>query len=565
MDDLELVLAYLATPFNVGVTVAFPSLAALGVHALSQYHEPPAHLAAASAILLAPATGIAVKGAWNVTTEEAGRAVALMYTLFAATLLSSMAIYRVFFHRLRHFPGPLSCKLTMWSWPLTDWRGTRFYRIQEMHQRWGDYVRIGPREISVANPDALTAIYGPTGPSAKATRGPWYQAQEMTPNVYSLQTQPKITDHNRRRRDWDPAFSIKALESYQPNILRNTELLLHQFERLSRQGPVDVKEGMLWFGFDMMGELGFGRSFGTLKEAKLSAIVHLVETGARAINAMGNVPYVSYILHLLPSPLKQFEIWLEEAVNWRMAKAEKNELVEADVFAYLLGERGKQRRHLDRKELHQDCMLMVIGGSDTTSNALSFALFELARKPELTQRVRDEICSLFPDGSPIDDFKKLRDEAPLLNACLNESLRLWPPVPSGLQRHIPAPITMSDKVVIPANTVASTHCFTMHRDPRNFYDPENFIPDRWVSDAADDSKPHNVKAFTPFGFGATSCIGKNLAFMEMRAVLAGFLRRFDFSMEPEEMVRFRESIRDQFVAASDAMLMDISLRDKKVA
>ncbi|KAL3446337.1 hypothetical protein BJX65DRAFT_309036 [Aspergillus insuetus] len=83
---------------------------------------------------------------------------------------------------------------------------------------------------------------------------------------------------------------------------------------------------MLWFGFDIMGELGFGRSFGTLKEAKLSAIVHLVEIGARAINMMGNVAYVSYILRFLPSPLKKFEISLEEALNWRMAKADYDPL-----------------------------------------------------------------------------------------------------------------------------------------------------------------------------------------------------------------------------------------------
>lgn len=562
--SLELFLDEARRPFSGAVMVALPALAALLAHGLSQFCEPPAHLALVSVIIIAPSTAHALKNIWGVSTEDAVSATALIYAVFTLTISLLMALYRVFFHRLRHFPGSLSCKLSMWSWVLTDWNGTRFWKIQKMHQRYGDYVRIGPREISVADPDALSVIYGPTGPSAKATRGPWYSAQEMKPNVYSLQTEPKILDHNRRRRDWDPAFSMKALASYEPNIIRNAELLLHQLERLSTMGPVDVKEGMLWFGFDVMGELGFGRSFGTLKEGKTSHIVHLVELGVRAINVMGNVPYLSYILRMLPSPLQAFETWLEEAVDWRLGKADKSEFVEADVFAYLLGEKGKHHRSLNKEELRQDCMLIVVAGSDTTSNALSFTLFELAQNLELVRRLREEVDALFPDGAPIDDLKKLRADAPLLNACLNEGLRMWPPVPSGLQRHTPEPLVLSNGVVIPANTVVSTHCFSMHRDPRNFYNPDVFVPDRWIDEPAA-AKPHNVKAFSPFGYGVTSCVGKNLAFMEMRVVLAMFIRRFDFTIDAGDARRFRNSIRDQFVSASGEMFMKVSPRKQITA
>jgi cytochrome P450 len=542
-------------------TTVLPALAALVLHGVSQYHEPPAHIVLVLVIFLAPALALASRVVWSTTTQDAIAAVAQIYAIFFATMSLSMAAYRVFFHRLRRFPGPLSCKLSMWSWPLTDWIGTRHHKIQEMHQRWGDYVRIGPREISVANPEALEVIYGPTGSSTKVTRGPWYQAQEMTPNIYSLQTEPKIPDHNRRRRDWDPAFKITALETYQPSILRNSELLLGQIEQLSTKGIVDIKECMLWFGFDVMGELGFGRSFGTLKDAKTSSIVHLVEFGARAINTMGNVPYISYILRLFPSPLKAFETWLEQALDWRIEKVGKQQSVDADILSYLLGEQGKQRRPLNKKELHQDCMLIVIAGSDTTSNALAFTLFELAKKPELVKQLREEISGLFPDDTPIDDFKKVRDEAPLINASLTEALRLWPPVPSGLQRTTLVPIVFPGGGVVPANTVVSTHCYSMHRDPRNFYDPDEFIPHRWIQDPVA-SKPHNSKAFSPFGYGVTSCIGKNLAFMEMRIVLARFLHKFDFSIDPQDSIRFQNSIRDQFVAASSEMFMKVSLRGK---
>lgn len=115
-------------------------------------------------------------------------------------------------------------------------------------------------------------------------------------------------------------------------------------------------------------------------------------------------------------------------------------------------------------------------------------------------------------------------------------------------------------IVVPANTVVSTHTWSMHRDPRNFHKPNSFLPDRWLKEPKGKSEVHNAKAWSPFGFGTTGCIGKNLAYMEMRLVLAQFVMRFDFSMEPADAQDFRNSIRDQFVAAAGEMICSVSPR-----
>lgn len=252
-----------------------------------------------------------------------------------------------------------------------------------------------------------------------------------------------------------------------------------------------------------------------------------------------------------------------------MSHIGEKEFVGADVFAYLLGEQGKQRRKLDRRELQQDCMLMVVAGSDTTSNAMTFCLYELARHPAVVARLREELDPLVFGPLQPQDFDKLRDSAPLLNACINETLRLWPPVPSGLQRTTTASLALPDdargsqgKIVLPPDTVASTHTWTVHHDPKNFHDADSFIPDRWM-ETEGGSLAHNAKAWAPFGFGSTSCIGKNLAYMEMRAVLAQFIVRFDFSITPADDKQFRESVRDQFVVAAGAMKLQIVPRKRE--
>lgn len=170
IDDLRV-------PFNKYATLFIPASFALLFHLAVQYREPNAHHFLVGLVSTLAALTILLHDAWGITHGAAFGAGLSMFGVFTATIFTSMAIYRVFFHPLRNIPGQLSCKLSMWSWPLTDWLGRRQYKIQEMHKNLGDVIRIGPREVSCADPSALMTIYGPTGPAAKAIRGPWYEGE----------------------------------------------------------------------------------------------------------------------------------------------------------------------------------------------------------------------------------------------------------------------------------------------------------------------------------------------------------------------------------------------------
>ena len=73
-----------------------------------------------------------------------------------------------------------------------DLKGQRPYMFQKLHQKYGDVIRIGPRELSVNDPAALSTIYGGTGVAMKATRGPFYDfTVESTKNrARNLQSTP---------------------------------------------------------------------------------------------------------------------------------------------------------------------------------------------------------------------------------------------------------------------------------------------------------------------------------------------------------------------------------------
>jgi cytochrome P450 len=115
--------------------------------------------------------------------------------------------------------------------------------------------------------------------------------------------------------------------------------------------------------------------------------------------------------------------------------------------------------------------------------------------------------------------------------------------------------------VIPEQTQLCLHTYSIHRDPRYFHTPEEFLPERWFSTGAPPGE-HNAAAFFPFSYGPTICAGKNLALMEMRMLLCWVLRRFRFSKAPGiSYEEWEEKIQDWFVVHHDPLLVNVSLRE----
>lgn len=130
-----------------------------------------------------------------------------LYWVLAAIVgvYTSMLVYRAFFHRLRRFPGPFTARLSTLHMTLQSAKTRQIYRyVQDLHKQFGDYVRVGPTEISITDPAAFKVIYGPI---SKCTKGPFYNA--LNPTVSLHMTRNK-KEHAQRRRAWDMAFSGKG-------------------------------------------------------------------------------------------------------------------------------------------------------------------------------------------------------------------------------------------------------------------------------------------------------------------------------------------------------------------
>lgn len=149
----------------------------------------------------------------------------------------------------------------------------------------------------------------------------------------------------------------------------------------------------------------------------------------------------------------------------------------------------------------------------------------------------------FPHGVDASTDLAQQVSMPFLNACINEALRLWPPVLTGLQRRVEKGTggRMIGPHFIPEGTQVAPWAYAVHRDPQHYSPlPDTFWPDRWLSqDTYDlpngstishDKVITNRDVFIPFSSGPMVCVGKNVALMEMRAVLCAVVQHFDIEV-----------------------------------
>jgi cytochrome P450 len=189
-----------------------------------------------------------------------------------------------------------------------------------------------------------------------------------------------------------------------------------------------------------------------------------------------------------------------------------------------------------------DAMGMIFAGFDTTSNTLAWSLYFLSFNPEARKKLIAEIDGILDDGKSIDDLSSNDiKEAHFLKACVNETLRLRSPAPGHVGDVIDEG-TEVDGIKLPKGAVCFTNFSCYYLDELYFDHPDRFDPDRWIDGRVQatagagffcnfciiylllfqlDSLNMSVnELFNPFLPGKHTCIGRVLAELEARVVLA---------------------------------------------
>ncbi|CAO2647238.1 Nn.00g081600.m01.CDS01 [Neocucurbitaria sp. VM-36] len=457
-------------------------------------------------------------------------------------LLSSLAAYlvywifralnNIFFHPLAKFPGPKLRAAFFFPNHYETFTGDIAFNWHELHEKYGDIVRVNPHTLSIIKPEAWRDIYG-YGTSKPLPKDPthYFRGTDGEPvDIISANN----ADHARIRRPLNYAFSEQALRSQECIINSYITIMIEKLHKRARsEVPVDIMRWLNFTTFDITGDLAFDESFGALEaEDYNSWIANLF-----------NLLRVASILHvvrdypMLGMPLTKM---LEKVPALRKAKythdnytREKTErrlnkkTERKDFISYIL--RHNDERGITTEEIKQTSGTLIIGGSETSATLLSGAIFHLVKNPEWMTKLHQELQSTFKDESQIS-FASL-SQLEILNAVIQETFRMYPPVPTSLPRCVPKEGATICGTFIPPDTSLGIPQYSAYRSSRNFKNPNTYAPQRFLGD--EDYTNDKRSVIQPFSVGPRNCIAQNLAWAEIRTVLARLVWHFELTLEPE--------------------------------
>ncbi|GIJ90980.1 hypothetical protein Asppvi_009945 [Aspergillus pseudoviridinutans] len=194
------------------------------------------------------------------------------------------------------------------------------------------------------------------------------------------------------------------------------------------------------------------------------------------------------------------------------------------------------------EELADQLVTILGAGHDTSASTLVWCCYELCRRPDIQQQLRTEIRGAIPSLLDTDAASwKTLESMPLLNAIIHEVLRLHPSVPMFTREAIKDTSILN--YPIPKGTRVVICPRALNRLPEFWgEDADKFVPDRWIDTDESGERTLNGLGGAPtkyahitFSHGNRSCIGKPIAFIQVRCALAAIFGRFNVELVDEEI------------------------------
>ncbi|MFD4601394.1 bifunctional cytochrome P450/NADPH--P450 reductase [Streptomyces sp. NPDC058464] len=321
-----------------------------------------------------------------------------------------------------------------------------------------------------------------------------------------------------------PAFALGSMRTYHPVMVKVARRLIDSWDRAARDGrPVDVPDDMTRMTLDTIGLAGFGYDFGSFERAEPHPFVEsMVRCLEWSMTRLARRPGTDH--SAADAAFRDDADYLARVVDDVIAsRTGTDQSAAGDLLGLMLSARHPgDGTTLDRANIRNQVITFLIAGHETTSGAMSFALYYLAKHPtalQLVQREADALWGDTPDPEPTyDEVGRLA----YTRQVLNEALRLWPTA-AAFGRHALDDTLLGGRIPLQAGQAVTVLAPMLHRQPVWGDNPELFDPSRFTPEA-EAARP--VHAFKPFGTGERACIGRQFALLEATMLLAMLVHRY---------------------------------------
>ncbi|WP_030661883.1 bifunctional cytochrome P450/NADPH--P450 reductase [Streptomyces cellulosae] len=337
-----------------------------------------------------------------------------------------------------------------------------------------------------------------------------------------------------------PAFSNGAMRDYHATMLGVARSLVSAWDRADG-APVDVAADMTRLTFDTIGLCGFGLDFESFDRAEPHPFLSALSGALNYAQERGSfIPGLGVLYRKRHESFRKDCAVLAETVDDVIRRRrEAGDTSTSDLLGRMLHTQDEVTGEpLDDLNIRHQVITFLIAGHETTSGALSFALYYLTKHPEVLARAQGEVDALWGDIDTPDpsygDIGKLR----YIRQVLNESLRLWPTAP-GFNVQPLEDTVIGGRYEVKKGQALFVFMPGLHRDAAWGENPELFNPERFTLER-EDTRP--VHLFKPFGNGERACIGRQFALHEATLVLGLLIHRYRLIDHADYQLKIKEAL-----------------------
>ncbi|UPL00875.1 hypothetical protein LCI18_011809 [Fusarium solani-melongenae] len=346
--------------------------------------------------------------------------------------------------------------------------------------------------------------------------------------------------HNRLRKILSHSFSARAMMDHQPIILHYVSLLMERLKAAAAGGQAqDMTSWYNWTTFDVIGDLTFGEPFGCLDQSHYHSWVQLIFKhikGMAISTSLIRLPFTETLINLITPK----DVTRDVQSHWEFVTAQVGKRLafkdpRPDFMKSII--HAHEKDQISHMEILRNAHMLIVAGSETTATAMSGITYLLATNKPIQKKLQAELRETFNNEDEINLLSVQKLD--YMMAVIQEGLRLFPPNPSSIPRKAPPSGTTIRGEYIPPNTILHIFHWQMFHNPKLFRDPEAFVPARWLGEKKYDSD--HKKALQPFSVGPRNCVGKNLAYAEMRLILSRMVWTFDIELDPRSTGWFEKN------------------------
>lgn len=412
--------------------------------------------------------------------------------------------------------------------------------------KYGPTVVIAPDQLHTTNSEAMHSIYDKT-----SVKTPFYASMGSWKGVTSTLGFLTYPEASPSRNNLVQCFQNRNLATLVDNIESHVDDFISLLDMRSEANePVDGVVVFRLLALDIVTDILWGEPTRLLSNVDEDAARNFIRRfhAFSTWNAMKSfIPGADTFVRLfgnakwrtLRLDCNDLDITAREALErWERSPEGRKD---KDVLSMLQSMNSAKACAVPSSDIPAYMVEMLAAGSSTTSHTAAFASFLLTRHPAAQAQLREELCSAFPD--PLNMNIRAATDLPFLDGVVRETMRMYPMIPGPLERYLSKDLNIGG-LSVPRGVIASNSAYDQGRLPDVYPEPDQWRPQRWID--ADERMKLN---WIPFGHGARSCPGSNLAMTELKYMLGKIFRLFEATI-PEGREDERLEMADVFAAGS---------------